>query len=376
MKSFKQLRENWTQGRPNESQWVGKRVKSQTLKSIPGKEGVVKHETAKHITVSTSDGDKLWDKDHVTHHIKEGWIQGRPHEGGWTGKIVKHDGGIVKVKSEHGAHVVVHNGLNEYPINKDSVTSFHRKDHLHLAVNNEETISEGDVTEAHHRHRTWKARAKALGATKFKKHEYLEIAHHSNGKDVVGHWDHDENSGHTFWHKHLHGHLKEAKKYDGYNSGKPAHEAAKKLIHRWKKGLRHAEFHPDGSATVHFHSYGHIPHGVVGGGHSVSSVSNVDHGLQELGGMHNHSPDALKSHHQNIGNLHVNVHQAGPHHHSMHIFHTGPVNEDSIHEGKRKKTLGVIRGTTATGQRANPIDTEPKLKLKGKSIAQLRKGGQ
>jgi len=46
--------------------------------------------------------------------------------------------------------------------------------------------------------------------------------------------------------------------------------------------------------------------------------------------------------------------------HDVKGFHT---NEEVITEVKRKKFLGQFRGRTATGQKANAIDTEPSLKL-------------
>lgn len=54
------------------------------------------------------------------------------------------------------------------------------------------------------------------------------------------------------------------------------------------------------------------------------------------------------------------------------------IHEDVVIEAKtkRKKFLGKFRGTTATGEKANAIDTEPKLKLnKGKALKSIRSKG-
>ena len=191
-------------------------------------------------------------------NLDEGWLQGQPKTGHWIGKIVKHDGAnIVKVKSEHPEHVVVTNGLSEYPIKKSDVNSFHRKDHLSLVHTNESVIVEADVTNSHTDYASWKKEATEMGAKTFKRHKYMkhvEVATHKDGHHVIGQWDHDDDMGHTFHYSHLH--------------------------------------------------------------------------------------------------------------------------EDVLVEKQRKKFLGTIRGTTATGQKANPIDVEPTLKLKGKTLAHIRKGGQ
>lgn len=129
--------------------------------------------------------------------------------------------------------------------------------------------------------------------------------------------------------------LSEASSNAGYDEKHPAHVAAKALTKGWKVGHRRATYHPDGSATVAFRKFGNPRH-------PVSSASNADHGLQDLGGMHNHTEHALSNHTQIIERgKHAGVHvkltgesatilRPGVHH--MHLTHTVKESlDESVH---------------------------------------------
>jgi len=72
--------------------------------------------------------------------LTEGWKDGHPSD--WVGTCVKHVGGFGVVKQDFGSHVLINNGLSNYPVAKSEVTAHHDEERKRYTDMDEETITE------------------------------------------------------------------------------------------------------------------------------------------------------------------------------------------------------------------------------------------
>jgi hypothetical protein len=107
---------------------------------------------------------------------------------------------------------------------------------------------------------------------------------------------------------------------------------------------------------------------MVEGGKSVKGIRVAD--LKQK--MRGKIPQDQKAFMKHIYNAGLNA-SWGTHANAL-IVHESVKEDVIINEAKRR--LGIIRGTTVTGQRANPIDVQPELKLnKGKALKAIKSKG-
>lgn len=105
--------------------------------------------------------------------------------------------------------------------------------------------------------------------------------------------------------------LSEAKNFDPNSN---SHKQAKTLTKGWK-GVAKAEYHPDGSATIHARGY-----------NGISSATVADKHLEKAGGWHNYPEKELADHKQTIHGLNYHVKKGGPNIHTINIKES--LNED------------------------------------------------
>lgn len=258
----------------------------------------------------------------------------------------------------------------------------------HKLINgpNESVVSETDVTSTHSNYDDWKKHAQNSvhgSNVKFEKQgEHLEVVKNHKG-EIFGHYHHQDETGHI---------VEQTSLEEGWTQGAPKGAWVGRYVkHVGGMGKVTAE-HPQ-HVTIHngLNEYPIAKHDVTSHFKKDVDLKVIKGGIKEAfytdqasweEDMREHGATSFERNEHRIiakkfdgdilgawsvsdchgiTGLGVNVQAES-------------IKENLVVETKRKKFLGQFRGKTATGQKANPIDVEPKLKLKGKSIANIRKG--
>lgn len=253
-------------------------------------------------------------------YLQEGWVQGRPPEAKWKGKYVKHTGGWGKVTNEYSKHVDVFNGTSHYPIMKSDVVAHHIKG------------ADSD----------WMNPARETGMQSEGTDQSPRGPHGLVVRDIKN----------------------TAKKPA---TGSPAKQA----------GVGSSEMQPEGyDLTKKFDKKEKIKHHFDKFHYHVINGDNKVHGTayerkladQHYSEAHKHAKEYYKLTGKKIHGIFPSKYVT--------IYNTNESIEQNVNESKNKKFLGKFRGKTATGEKANPIDTEPELHLnKGKALKAVKSKG-
>ena len=148
-----------------------------------------------------------------------------------------------------------------------------------------------------------------------------------------------------------------------YDKTKKSHKFARSAV-RGMSNIMRAEYHKDGTATIHTNSHG-----------SISSVNAVDHHHKDIGAKHNRPASDYKNSTVKIGGLTHKTKEISKHRHEIHISEEtiAELSKDTLSSYKKKATQSAIKHHVDSQSKDPNPDSASTANKRVRGLARLKK---